>query len=76
LLGPQRSSMSAMKRGVRIIPVLVDGARMPSAGELPLGLQGLVRRQAVRTGHTGQHVLPPHRTKTDMMIKNRHQRNR
>ena len=25
--------------------------------------------------HPGQHALPPHRTKTDMMIKNRHQHN-
>ena len=38
---------AAIKRGVRIIPVLVDGARMPSAHELPPSLQGLVRRQAV-----------------------------
>ena len=38
---------AAMKREVRIIPVLVDGARMPSAGELPPSLRGLARRQAV-----------------------------
>jgi hypothetical protein len=38
---------AAIKRGVRIIPVLVDGARMPSASELPSSLQGLARRQAV-----------------------------
>jgi predicted ATPase len=38
---------AAIKRGVRIIPVLVDGARMPSAEELPPSMRGLVRRQAV-----------------------------
>jgi hypothetical protein len=38
---------AAIKRGVRVIPVLVDGARMPSASELPPSLQGLARRQAV-----------------------------
>lgn len=38
---------AAIRRGVRVIPVLVDGARMPSASELPPSLQGLARRQAV-----------------------------
>jgi TIR domain len=38
---------AAIKRGVRVIPVLVDGARMPVAAELPPSLRGLVRRQAV-----------------------------
>ena len=38
---------AAIKRGVRVIPVLVDGARMPSASDLPPSLQDLARRQAV-----------------------------
>ena len=38
---------AAIRRRVRVIPVLVDGARMPSASELPPSLQGLARRQAV-----------------------------
>jgi hypothetical protein len=38
---------AAIKRGVRIIPVLVDGAKMPSDSELPPSLHGLARRQAV-----------------------------
>lgn len=38
---------AALKREVRIIPVLVDGARMPAAVELPPSLRDLVRRQAV-----------------------------
>jgi TIR domain len=38
---------AAIRRGVRIVPVLVDGARMPAAAELPPSLRDLVRRQAV-----------------------------
>jgi hypothetical protein len=38
---------SALRRGILIVPVLVDGARMPSAGELPPSLQSLAGRQAV-----------------------------
>ncbi|MGY1680355.1 toll/interleukin-1 receptor domain-containing protein [Geodermatophilus sp. SYSU D01176] len=38
---------AALTRNVRIIPILVDGARMPHADELPAGLAGLVRRQAL-----------------------------
>lgn len=38
---------SALRQGIRIVPVLVDGARMPSASELPPSLQSLARRQAV-----------------------------
>ena len=38
---------SALTRDVRVIPVLIDGARMPLAAELPQSLVGLVRRQAL-----------------------------
>jgi hypothetical protein len=38
---------AALKRNVRIIPILVEGASMPRADELPAGLTGLVRRQAL-----------------------------
>ena len=38
---------AALARNVRIIPILVDGANMPRADELPAGLSGLVRRQAL-----------------------------
>jgi hypothetical protein len=37
----------SMKRGILVIPVLVDGARMPSAEELPGSLKPLARRQAI-----------------------------
>jgi hypothetical protein len=35
------------RSSVRVIPILVDGATMPRAEELPPSLAGLVRRQAV-----------------------------
>jgi TIR domain len=38
---------AALGRDIRIIPVLVDGARLPKADELPLALRPLVRRNAV-----------------------------
>jgi len=38
---------AALTRNVRIIPILVDGARMPNADELPEGLASLARRQAL-----------------------------
>ena len=38
---------AALARDVRVIPVLVDGARMPRAADLPASLEGLVRRQAL-----------------------------
>jgi len=41
----------ALKRNVPVIPVLVDGAAMPRADQLPDGLKTLVRRQAVEISH-------------------------
>jgi hypothetical protein len=38
---------AALTRNVRVIPILVDGARMPRADELPDNLARLVRRQAL-----------------------------
>jgi len=38
---------TAISRGIRVIPVLVYGARMPSADELPESLQSLAGKQAV-----------------------------
>lgn len=37
----------ALKRGVRVIPILVGGAALPAAADLPTDLRGLVQRQAV-----------------------------
>lgn len=42
---------AALERGIHVIPVLVDGAVMPDRGDLPEGLQGLARRNAVRLDH-------------------------
>ena len=38
---------AALSRDIRVIPVLVDSARMPKASELPDRLKQLARRQAV-----------------------------
>ena len=38
---------AALTRNVRVIPILVEGARMPRADELPPSLAKLVRRQAL-----------------------------
>jgi hypothetical protein len=43
---------TALKRGVRVIPVLVEGALMPRATELPDDLQLLVRRNALELSHS------------------------
>lgn len=42
---------SGLSQGKRVIPVLVDEARMPIAGELPEDLTPLARRNAVRIAH-------------------------
>src|SRR5215467_7590290 len=39
--------VSAMRRNIRVIPMLVYGAHMPNAEELPEDLKPLVRRQAL-----------------------------
>lgn len=38
---------SALKRKVRVVPILVEGALMPAGDDLPEDLQSLTRRQAV-----------------------------
>ena len=47
---------AALARNIRVIPVLVDGARVPKASELPDSLKPLARRQAagVRNAHFRQ----------------------
>jgi hypothetical protein len=42
---------TAFKRGIRVIPVLVDGASIPRSGELPEDLKPLVRRQVLAVSY-------------------------
>jgi hypothetical protein len=42
---------AALQRGIRVIPVLADGARPPSRDELPSSLQLLTGRHAIRVDH-------------------------
>jgi formylglycine-generating enzyme required for sulfatase activity len=42
---------AALKHGVRLVPVLVDGADAPSAEQLPPGLRPLMEWQAIRIRH-------------------------
>ena len=42
---------TALKRGVRVIPVLVEGASMPQASQLPEDLKPLARRNALNVSH-------------------------
>ena len=42
---------AALQRRIMIIPVLVDGAQMPSRSELPPALAALSSRQALRISH-------------------------
>ena len=42
---------AALERGIRVIPVLVDGALMPKREDLPASLQRLRRRQAIEISH-------------------------
>ena len=49
---------AALGRGIRVIPVLVDGAKMPKTRELPNSLKALARLQyiEVRNAHFGRDV--------------------
>lgn len=42
---------TALQRGIRVVPVLVGGAVMPLADELPPDLKPLTRRQAIEINH-------------------------
>jgi hypothetical protein len=49
---------AALARNVRVIPILVEGARMPRAVELPASLAGLVRRQALELSPVALSLIP------------------
>lgn len=42
---------AALRRGIRLIPALTDGASMPTPATLPLTLRDMTRRQAVQLDH-------------------------
>lgn len=42
---------TALKRDIRVVPVLLEGAQMPRLDELPDELSGLSRRQAIEISH-------------------------
>ena len=42
---------AALKRGIRVIPVLFDGVLMPNSNQLPRGLKALARRNAILVNH-------------------------
>ncbi len=44
--------LSALERNILVIPVLVDGAAMPSESDLPVALHPLARRQAMTLTET------------------------
>ena len=44
---------AALQRDIPVVPVLVDGAELPYADDLPPSLQPFVRRQAFRLSHVG-----------------------
>jgi len=43
---------AALTRKIRVVPVLVDGARLPKVDELPDDLKSLVRRNAIEVRNT------------------------
>ena len=43
---------TALERGIRVIPVLVQGAQMPRSTDLPEGLKGLANRNALDVSDT------------------------
>ncbi len=44
---------TALQRSIRVVPILVDGAELPQAQDLPQGLQPLILRQALQLTYTG-----------------------
>lgn len=47
---------TALQRNIRVIPVLVDTATMPTIDDLPEDLAGLVRRNAIDISHARFHA--------------------
>ena len=48
--------VAALQRNIRVIPVLIDGARMPRKQDLPQSLAPLTRRNAIELSETRFHA--------------------
>jgi tetratricopeptide (TPR) repeat protein len=63
---------TALNRKIRVIPILVDGAHMPRANELPPALASLIRRNAVEinplTFDTKRLIATVHKTLADLKV--------
>jgi hypothetical protein len=55
-----REVVAALQRGIRVVPVLVDGAVMPRGPRLPPALRALAQRQAVHLRHESFEVDVAH----------------
>lgn len=42
---------AALARKIRVIPILIGGAKMPRSADLPGGMESLVRRNAIEMSH-------------------------
>ncbi|MET0909961.1 MAG: toll/interleukin-1 receptor domain-containing protein [Ilumatobacteraceae bacterium] len=51
----RREVAAALAADIRVVPVLVDGAELPTAGQLPDELSGMLRRQAVSVRDVSWH---------------------
>lgn len=75
----QEVASSLARSGITVMPVLVDGARLPSASELPDELHGLLERQASEIGDArDRRVADMHRLTRaiDRLIGQRGERHR
>ena len=51
---------AALQRKIRVVPVLIDDARMPRLEEVPSGLHALLRRQVLKLSHEDFTVQASH----------------
>jgi hypothetical protein len=47
---------AALRREIRVIPIMLDGAKVPSADQLPGDLQELSRRNGLNVRHSSFHA--------------------
>ena len=59
---------TALSRGIKVFPVLLDGAPPPRASELPTDLQPLVRRHAISLDYTSSRRHPSPGTRDQKVV--------